>query len=40
MIPQPNLSDGETLLSTVRHGLTELNRDKRVGGRVDVPLIE
>jgi len=40
MIQQPALSDGETLLSTVRHGLTELNRDKRVGGRVDVPLIE
>jgi broad specificity phosphatase PhoE len=31
---------GETLLATVRHGLTELNRDKRVGGRVDVPLID
>src|ERR687896_1462162 len=29
-----------TLLSTVRHGLTELNRDKRVGGRYDAPLIE
>lgn len=40
MISQPNLPDGETLLSTVRHGLTELNRDKRIGGRVDVPLIE
>ena len=36
---QPTLSPGETLLSTVRHGLTELNRDKRVGGRIDVPLI-
>lgn len=40
MIRQPDLSDGETLLSTVRHGLTELNRDKRVGGLLDVPLIE
>lgn len=40
MIQHPALSDGETLLSTVRHGLTELNRDKRVGGRIDVPLIE
>jgi len=40
VIQHPNLSDGETLLSTVRHGLTELNRDKRVGGRVDAPLIE
>lgn len=34
------MSGGETLLSTVRHGLTELNRDKRVGGLLDVPLIE
>lgn len=40
MIQQPVLSNGETLLSTIRHGLTGLNRDKRVGGRVDVPLIE
>ncbi len=40
MIEQPQLSSGELLLSTVRHGLTELNRDKRVGGRVDVPLID
>jgi len=31
---------GETVLMTVRHGLTELNRDKRVGGRIDVPLID
>jgi broad specificity phosphatase PhoE len=31
---------GGTVLMTIRHGLTELNRDKRVGGRVDVPLIE
>jgi broad specificity phosphatase PhoE len=37
---QPGLSGCHTLLSTVRHGLTELNRDKRVGGRVDAPLIE
>jgi broad specificity phosphatase PhoE len=35
-----DLGDCHTLLSTVRHGLTELNRDKKVGGRVDVPLIE
>lgn len=40
MIEQPELRDGETLLSTIRHGLTELNRDRRVGGRIDVPLIE
>jgi probable phosphoglycerate mutase len=39
MIAQPTLGPGETLVSTVRHGLTELNRDKRVGGRLDVPLI-
>lgn len=38
-IEQPDLAPGETLVSTVRHGLTELNRDKRVGGRIDVPLI-
>lgn len=25
---------------TMRHGLTELNRDKRVGGHTDVPLLE
>lgn len=31
---------GETALMTIRHGLTELNRDKRVGGRIDVPLID
>jgi broad specificity phosphatase PhoE len=40
LIEQPDLAPGETLLSTVRHGLTVLNRDKRVGGRIDVPLIE
>jgi broad specificity phosphatase PhoE len=34
-----DMGPGETLLSTIRHGLTELNRDKRVGGRIDVPLI-
>jgi broad specificity phosphatase PhoE len=39
VIAQPPLAPGETLVSTVRHGLTELNRDKRVGGRIDVPLI-
>ncbi len=32
--------DGQTLLATIRHGLTELNRDRRVGGRIDAPLIE
>ncbi|MDH5224201.1 MAG: histidine phosphatase family protein [Actinomycetota bacterium] len=31
---------GETVVSTIRHGLTELNRDQRVGGRLDVPLLE
>ena len=40
MIPQASLSTGETLISTLRHGLTELNRDKRVGGHTDVPLLE
>jgi broad specificity phosphatase PhoE len=39
VIDQPGLAPGETLVSTIRHGLTELNRDKRVGGRIDVPLI-
>jgi broad specificity phosphatase PhoE len=29
-----------TVLMTVRHGLTELNRDRRVGGHTDAPLIE
>jgi broad specificity phosphatase PhoE len=37
---QPEMEGCYTLLSTVRHGLTELNRDKRVGGRHDAPLIE
>ncbi len=32
--------ESQTLLATIRHGLTELNRDRRVGGRVDVPLID
>ncbi|HSK99587.1 MAG TPA: histidine phosphatase family protein [Rubrobacteraceae bacterium] len=40
MLERTDFDDCHTLLSTVRHGLTELNRDKRVGGRVDVPLIE
>ena len=40
MIEAPDLARCHTLLFTVRHGLTELNRDKRVGGRYDVPLIE
>ncbi len=40
LIDQPTLSPGDTLISTLRHGLTELNRDKRVGGHTDVPLLE
>ena len=40
MIEPLDLARCHTLLSTVRHGLTELNRDKRVGGRYDAPLIE
>ena len=40
MIPQPELRPGELLISTIRHGLTELNRSKRTGGRTDVPLID
>ncbi len=40
MLEQSNPAECHTLLSTVRHGLTELNRDKRVGGRYDAPLIE
>jgi broad specificity phosphatase PhoE len=39
VVEQPVLAPGETLVSTVRHGLTELNRDQRVGGQIDVPLI-
>lgn len=40
MIPPPELTPGDTLISTLRHGLTELNREQRVGGRLDVPLIK
>lgn len=40
MIPQPELKPNEILISTIRHGLTELNRSKRTGGRTDVPLID
>jgi broad specificity phosphatase PhoE len=39
LIPQPPLRPNETLISTIRHGLTELNRSKRTGGRTDAPLI-
>jgi broad specificity phosphatase PhoE len=40
MIEAPTLACGETLIWTLRHGLTELNRDKRIGGRLlDVPLL-
>lgn len=40
MIPvEPQLQRGETLILTLRHGLTELNREKRVGGQIDVPLL-
>jgi probable phosphoglycerate mutase len=38
---EPEASAGaETVIATVRHGLTQLNRDRLVGGRVDAPLIE
>jgi alpha-ribazole phosphatase/probable phosphoglycerate mutase len=40
VIDQPALEAGQTLLSTLRHGLTELNRSKRTGGRLDVPLLD
>lgn len=40
MISLPSLHPGETILMTLRHGLTELNRDKKVGGHTDVPLLE
>lgn len=40
MIEQPTLTAGQTLLYTLRHGLTELNRSKRTGGRLDAPLID
>jgi broad specificity phosphatase PhoE len=39
VIDRPSLGPDESLVATVRHGLTELNRDRRVGGRIDVPLI-
>ncbi|MGF1473264.1 MAG: histidine phosphatase family protein [Rubrobacteraceae bacterium] len=40
VVEQPEIGTDEILLSTIRHGLTELNRDKKVGGRVDAPLID
>src|SRR5438270_13296982 len=40
LIPHRALQSNELLISTIRHGLTELNRSKRTGGRIDVPLIE
>lgn len=40
MIDQPECGPGQTLLYTLRHGLTELNRSKRTGGRLDAPLID
>jgi len=40
LVEQPHLHPGETLFYTLRHGLTELNRSKRTGGRLDVPLLE
>jgi alpha-ribazole phosphatase/probable phosphoglycerate mutase len=40
MIEEPMLKRGERLLYTLRHGLTELNRSKRTGGRLDVPLLD
>lgn len=40
MVEQPVLRPHQTLLYTLRHGLTELNRSKRTGGRLDVPLID
>ena len=39
MISQPTLAPNEILISTIRHGLTELNRSKRTGGRTDAPLL-
>jgi broad specificity phosphatase PhoE len=39
VITTPDLAPGQTLVMTVRHGLTELNRDQRVGGQTDVPLL-
>jgi len=40
MVEHPALLANQTLLYTLRHGLTELNRSKRTGGRLDVPLLE
>ena len=40
MIPQPAIEPSDILISTIRHGLTELNRSQRTGGRTDAPLIE
>ncbi len=40
LVEPPPLAPGETLFYTLRHGLTELNRSKRTGGRLDVALIE
>ncbi len=40
MIQIPPLEPAQTLLFTLRHGLTELNRSKRTGGRLDAPLID
>ena len=40
MIDQPALLPGQTLLYTLRHGLTELNRSKKTGGRIDAPLLD
>src|SRR2546427_12373732 len=40
MIELPTRAPAETLLLTLRHGVTELNRDKRVSGQtLDVPLL-
>ncbi len=40
MIEIPSLAPDETLLFTLRHGVTELNRDQRVSGQtLDVPLL-
>ena len=41
MIEIPALAPTETLVFTLRHGVTELNRDKRVSGQsLDVPLLD
>lgn len=41
MIEIPTLAPNDTLVLTLRHGLTEMNRDKRVSGQtIDVPLLE